>query len=159
MKKKGTVLVILLFLLFNLSCSKNLVPTKIEGNAMLPAFKNGDLVLFDGNVNEIKRGDVISFKYPKDVTKRYFKRVIGLPGETVTIRDGHVFINDQELDEQYVDQTYNQSKNNFPPIRVEEGNYYVLGDNRDNSSDSRYWGTVKSDLIIGKYHMTYWHSE
>jgi len=122
---------------------------------MMPAFNDGDKVLMDKNIGELKRGDVITFLYPKDRTKWYLKRIIGLPGETVEIREGKVYINGQVLDEPYVDETFNQMKANFPPKKVAEYNYFVMGDNRDNSSDSRYWGTVDKDLIKGKYYMIY----
>lgn len=128
---------------------------RIEGKGMLPNFKDGDRVLVEKNGGEIKRGDIIFFHYPKDTTKLYFKRVVGLPNETVAIFKGKVAINDKELDEPYLDQTYNQSKTNLPPIKVPNQSYFVLGDNRDNSSDSRYWGTVKKELIVGKHYITY----
>ena len=140
-------------------CSKSYVPMRIEGTAMLPSFKDGDRVLVEENANEIKRGDIIFFQYPKNTTKLYFKRVVGLPNETVSILNGKVVINDKEIDEPYLDQTYNQAKSNLPPIRVPDQRYFVLGDNRDNSSDSRYWGTVKKELIVGRYYSTYWGSK
>jgi len=132
---------------------------RIEGTAMLPSFKDGDRVLIEKSISEIKRGDVIFFQYPKDTTKLFFKRVVGLPNETVSILKGKVFINDKELEESYLDQIYNQSKTNLPPIKVPDQSYFVLGDNRDNSSDSRYWGTVKKELIVGRHYLSYWGSK
>ncbi len=140
-------------------CSKGYVPMKIEGKAMFPNFKDGDRILVEENVSEIKRGDVILFQNAKDTTKLYFKRVVGLPNETVSILNGKVSINDKELEEPYLDQIYNQSKTNLPPIKVPDQSYFVLGDNRDNSSDSRYWGTVKEELIVGKHYLSYWGSK
>lgn len=122
---------------------------------MMPAFNNGDKILVDKNVNGLKRGDVVAFLYPKDRTKSYIKRIIGLPGETVEVRDGKTYINGQILDEPYINEINNQAKPNFPPRRVPEYQYFVMGDNRDNSSDSRYWGTLDEKLITGKYYKTY----
>lgn len=143
----------------NLGCSKGYTPMKIEGTAMLPNFRDGDRILVEESTSEIKRGEVIFFQYPKDRTRLYFKRVVGLPNETISILKGKVFTNDKELDEPYLDQIYNQSKNSLPPIKVPDRSYFVLGDNRDNSSDSRYWGTVQEELIIGRHHLTYWDSK
>ena len=134
-------------------------PVRLEGTAMLPTFHDGDKVLMEKNVGKLKRGDVIMFLYPKDKTKSYFKRVIGLPGETVEIRAGKIFINGQILEESYLDEEHNQAKPTFPPRKIEEYQYFVMGDNRDNSSDSRYWGTVDEKLITGKYYMTYSKAE
>lgn len=130
-------------------------PVKVEGNAMLPNFKDGDRILMNNNLGDLKRGDVIYFKYPKDETKTYFKRIIGLPGEKIEVRSGAIFINGQVLEEPYVDQSYNQMKSSYPEKNISPDNYFVLGDNRDNSSDSRIWGTVQKDLILGKYYATY----
>jgi signal peptidase I len=117
---------------------------------MLPTLKNGQKVLIQNKISEIKRGDIVFFQYPNDKNKIYYKRVIGLPKETVLISKGVVFINSQKLEEPYIDQEFNQLKSDFPSIEVPDKGYFVLGDNRDNSSDSRYWGVVKEDLIIGK---------
>ncbi len=135
------------------ACS--LQPVRVEGTAMKPAFNNGDKILIDKSWNDLNRGDVISFLYPKDRTKWYIKRIIGLPGEIIEIREGKVYINGEVLDEPYIDESYNQAKANFSPRKVPEYQYFVMGDNRDNSSDSRYWGTVDKELIQGKFYMTY----
>ncbi|HEX9960208.1 MAG TPA: signal peptidase I [Pyrinomonadaceae bacterium] len=153
MKKRVAVCFILIFSLVCLGCS--IKPVRLEGTAMLPSFHDGDRVFIDKQPGELKRGDVIMFLYPKDTSKRYFKRIIGLPGEKVEIREGKVFIDGQILDEPYLNREYNQTGDAFPPKTVPENHYYVLGDNRANSSDSRYWGTVSRDLITGKYVSTY----
>ncbi len=140
-------------MIFLSACSAK--PVAVEGKAMLPAFANGDKILIDENLGELKRGDIITFLYPKDRSKWYLKRIIGLPDEIVEIRDGRVYINGKVLDEPYIDESFNQAKPNFPPRKVPEHQYFVMGDNRDNSSDSRYWGTVDKELIKGKYYMTY----
>jgi signal peptidase I len=130
-------------------------PVVFEGVSMMPTIKNGDKLLVDRNFGELKRGDIVMFLYPKERTKMYIKRIIGLPGETIEIRDGKTFINGQILDESYVSEEYNSGKMNAPPRLIPEFHYFVMGDNRDGSSDSRYWGTVDKELIKGKYYMTY----
>ncbi|MGC2235255.1 MAG: signal peptidase I [Pyrinomonadaceae bacterium] len=146
------VIFILTSLLFS-ACSSQ--PVVVEGRAMMPTFNNGDRILIDKTPGELKRSDVITFLYPKDRTKSYIKRIIGLPGETIEIRSGKVYINEQILDESYIDENLNQTKMNMPPKKIAEYNYFVMGDNRDNSSDSRSWGTVDINLIKGKYYLTY----
>lgn len=150
---RAKVFISLFFLIFLPGCS--LSPVRVQGTAMLPNFKDGDRVLIDKNVEQLNRGEVVIFFYPKDTSKQYIKRIIGLPGEKIEIKDGSIFINGKFLEEFYVDQSYNQTKDNFPEKLISENNYFVLGDNRDNSSDSRYWGTVPKDLIIGKCYITY----
>ncbi len=122
---------------------------------MTPTLKDGDRIFVTTSPGELKRGDIVSFLFPKDTSKYYIKRIVGLPGETLEIREGKVFINNVELDETYVLGPYNTTKPTFPPKVIETDQYYVLGDNRDNSSDSRYWGTVSKELINGKFLMTY----
>ena len=146
-------------LLVGLFSACSLQPVAVEGTEMKTAFNDGDKILVDAKLDGLKRGDVIIFLYPKDRSKSYFKRIIGLPGEVVEIQAGKTFINGQVLDEPYVDETYNQTKSHFSPRKVPEYQYFVMGDNRDNSSDSRYWGTVDKELITGKYYMTYSKAE
>jgi signal peptidase I len=134
-------------------------PVLVEGIAMKPSFNNGDKILVDKNLSDLKRGDVITFLYPKDKSKWYFKRIVGLPGETIEIRAGKIYINGQILDEPYVEEIYNQVKASFALRTVPQHQYFVMGDNRDNSSDSRYWGNVDKELITGKYYMTYSKAE
>ncbi len=126
---------------------------------MSPNFRNGDKIFADKNLKDLKRGDIITFLYPKDRTKSYIKRIIALPGETVEIREGKTYVNGEILDEPYVNEEYNQSKATFAPRKVPEYQYFVMGDNRDNSSDSRYWGTVDEKLITGRYYATYSRAE
>lgn len=146
----GSLVVISFF-----GCAGNFVSMKIKGEGMIPSFRDGDRVLIEKNNTKIKRGDVIFFQYPRDTTRLYLQRVVGLPNETISIVESKVFVDDKQLEESYLSQTYNQSKRNFLNIKVPDGSYFVLGDNRDNSSDSRYWGTVKEELIIGKCFLTY----
>lgn len=156
---KKYLLITSLALIVGLISACSVVPVAVEGTAMMPAFNNGDKILVDTKFNELKRGDVIIFLYPKDRSKSYFKRIIGLPGEVVEIRGGEVLIDGQIMDETYVDEAFNQTKPDFPPRKVPEYQYFVMGDNRDNSSDSRYWGTVDKELVTGKYYMTYSEAE
>src|SRR5215510_1563300 len=126
----------------------------LEGIAMLPSFKEGQrlkIKRFDRfEEPDLKRGDVVVFLFPDDPSKSYVKRLIGLSGDTVEIREGKVIVNGQELDEPYVDSRLNQSHRSQPPIFVRPNYYYVLGDNRDNSSDSRVWGLVPERYIYAK---------
>lgn len=139
--------------IFFSACS--LKPISFEGTSMMPTINDGDKIFIDKSLGELKRGEIISFLYPKDQSKWYMKRIIGLPNETVEIREGKVFVNDQLLDEPYVDENFNQKKQSFTPKKVPENAYFVIGDNRDNSSDSRFWGAVNKELITGKYTATY----
>ncbi len=126
----------------------------LEGTAMLPSFKDGQRVKvkrFDRfEEPDLKRGDVVAFLFPDDPSKYYVKRLIGLPGETVEIREGKVIVNGQVLDEPYVESRLNLSHRSQEPIFVKPNYYYVLGDNRDNSSDSRIWGLVPERYVFAK---------
>jgi signal peptidase I len=153
MRESGIILSFILLVACFAACSPK--PVRVDGTAMMPTFNDGDRILTDENIGELKRGDVITFLYPKDTSKVYLKRVVGLPGETVEIRGGLVYINGQVLDEPYIGEAYNKQKQTFPPLVVAENNYFVMGDNRDNSSDSRYWGAVPRQLIKAKYYLTY----
>ena len=135
-------------------------------------------------LREPKRGDVIVFEYPEDLTKNFVKRLVGVPGDTVEMREGVLFRNDSALTERYVEHTdpdmdpapedfrwqrnylvktaaaaaigYHPSRNNWGPLVVPRGNYFVLGDNRDNSLDSRYWGFVADSLVKGRPFVVYY---
>lgn len=132
-----------------------IVNAKIPSASMEPTIMTGDRLI--GNrlayINEDpKRGDVVIFLYPDDEKEYFIKRVIGLPGETVEIRDGKVYINGSEepLDESaYIAAT---PLGNFGPFNVPEGAYFMMGDNRNNSMDSRYWNQpyVYKDKILGR---------
>ena len=121
---------------------------------MLPTIKNGERLHTEKLDAESKvklaRGDILVFKYPKDPSKGYIKRLIGLPGDTVEIRVGEVWVNDSKLSEPYVDSKMNLSQRSQPAVVVPGRSYYVMGDNRDNSSDSRFWGVVPEELLIAK---------
>ena len=118
---------------------------------------------------EVRRGDVVVFKYPDEPERDFIKRVIGLPGETLELRNKKVFVNGRELEEPYVhflepasdagEITSFDVRERYGPVRVPEGQYFVMGDNRDNSQDSRYWGFLPRSYIKGKALMIYWSYE
>jgi signal peptidase I len=123
-------------------------------------------------VASIKRGDVIVFKYPEDPERDFIKRVIGLPGETVEVREKKVYVNGQALDEPYAhyllpvstpsefhEVTSFDVRERYGPVTVPADQYFVMGDNRDNSQDSRYWGFLRRDYVKGKALIIYWSYE
>ena len=120
-------------------------------------------------IGTIRRGDVIVFKYPEDPARDFIKRVIGLPGETLELRDKKVSVNGTPLDEPYVhfleppgmstelrEVTSSDVRERYGPVTVPPNQYFVMGDNRDNSQDSRYWGFLPRDYIKGKALVIYW---
>lgn len=112
-------------------------------------------------ISNPKFGDVAVFRYPEDPSKDYIKRIIGLPGDTIELKNKVLYRNGEVVKEPYVnyenpDMEHRYIADTFGPIVVPEGSYFVLGDNRDNSEDSRYWGFVKRDAIIGKAWRIYW---
>lgn len=139
-------------------------PVKVEGTSMLPRLHDGErifvnkLIYYDEYrwAPKIERGDIVVFWYPNDPTKSYIKRVIGLPGETVEVREGAVLINGAALEEKYLDPRENVSLASQAPLLVKLNYYFVMGDNRDNSSDSRSWGLVPKKYIYGKALLRYW---
>ena len=110
---------------------------------------------------DIERHDVVVFRAPQEPDKDFIKRVIGLPGEQVEVREGIVYIDGDPLDEPYAfhSAAYGFHSDTAGPIAVPEDNYFCLGDNRDNSRDSRYWGSVPRRLIKGKAMLVYWSFE
>ena len=105
---------------------------------------------------EPKRGDVVVFRFPRDPSRDFIKRVIGVPGDTVEIRPQQVLVNGQIIDEPYLSDERYQPRYPAAPTVVPPGQYYVLGDNRNNSSDSHVWGLVPRDNIIGRAWLSYW---
>lgn len=170
-------------------------PFQIPSGSMLPTLEVGDFILVNKyayglrlpvvgtkvfDIGDPARGDVMVFRYPKDGETNYIKRVIGLPGDTVRYRNKQLFINDRQIDSEFVVR--------LPPVEVRredlgavehdifltmgrpgtagegewqipEGHYFMMGDNRDNSNDSRYWGTVPDKLIVGKAFGIWMHWE
>ena len=136
-------------------------PVKVEGTSMQPELLDQERIFvnkFVYHFEEIHRGDIVVFWYPKDPSKSFIKRVVGVPGDLVAIRDGQVYINGELLQERYVPRGY-QDFDSYPPTRVKDGHYYVLGDHRNASNDSRSWGLVPRRFIYGKAVFRYWPVE
>ncbi len=133
-------------------------PVKVEGTSMLPRLVDQERIFinrFIYHFSEIHRGDIVVFRYPKDSTKSFIKRVIGLPGEEIRIEAGQVFVDGLPLIESYVDPQYLDHAS-FGPERVPAGSYFVLGDHRNSSNDSRSWGYVPMENVYGKAIFRYW---
>ena len=127
----------------------------ISSGAMKDTFQPGDFIVANTWAyikSKPQRGDLLIFEYPHDRNIIFIKRVIGLPGEKIEIEDGQILINGTAIDEPYITPEYNTVTKTrpFTPVTVPQGNYFVLGDNRDHSNDSRYWGLVPEDHLVGK---------
>ena len=136
-------------------------PVKVEGTSMLPQLADEQRIFVSKvayRFDRIERGDVIVFRFPEDPARSYIKRVIGLPGETVEVRDGEVRIDGRAYPEPYVPPRY-RDRGSHPPVVVEPGAYFVLGDHRSTSNDSRTWGTVARAFVTGKAVFAYWPPE
>jgi signal peptidase I len=139
-------------------------PVKVEGTSMLPRLHDGErifvnkLIYYDEYrwAPKLDRGDIVVFWFPDDPSKSYIKRVIGLPGDTVEVHEGIVRVNGRDLEEGYLDPRLNLAHRSQAPIYVRPNYYFVMGDNRDNSSDSRIWGLVPKKYIYGKALFRYW---
>src|SRR5262245_43018856 len=110
-------------------------------------------------VREIHRHDIIVFKYPEEPEVDYIKRVVALPGETVEIHDGHVSRNGQPLKEDFILPKYQDSGNDWGPATVPPDAFFVMGDHRNNSKDSRYWGFVPRHFVKGRAFVIWWSYE
>ncbi len=137
------------------------VRTVVNGTSMAPTLQNGDNIIVEKvsyYFRDPQRYDIIVFPYPEDTSKHYIKRIIGLPGETVQIIDGYVYINGELLDEHYGNEVMNNAGIAAEPITLGEDEYFVLGDNRNNSEDSRYAtvGNVKRSEIDGRAWLRIW---
>jgi signal peptidase I len=170
---------LLLAVLIFLAVRSTVQNFKVEGSSMLPSLDNGQYIIvnklayaqFDLGIFDFlpffdagddsshhlfgspERGDVIVFQSPRYADRDFIKRIVGVPGDKVEIRDSVVYINDEPLEE-----TYTQGATNCPcgPWYIEEGQYFVLGDHRSNSSDSRQFGSIPEGSIIGKTWFSYW---
>ena len=138
-------------------------PVKVEGTSMMPTLTDQERIFinkftYSFGLGAIERGDTVVFWYPQDPSKSYIKRVIGIPGDHVRIEDGQVFVNGQALVESYVppdNRDLNSWRDGQEQI-VPENRYFVLGDHRNSSSDSRSWGYVPRENIYGKAVFIYW---
>jgi len=133
-------------------------PVKVEGTSMLPGLEDQERIFINKFVYKfeaIHRGDIVVFHYPRDPQKSYIKRVIGVAGDTILIRNGYVYVNGTLLPEPYVPVEYFDPRS-MPEEVVPEGAFYVLGDHRTMSNDSRDFGPVDADYIYGKAVFVYW---
>jgi signal peptidase I len=133
-------------------------PVRVEGTSMLPRLEDRDRLFinkFAYHVEAISRGDIVVFHYPRDPSKSYIKRVIALPGDRLRIDQGQVWLNGKPLREPYVPEIYRDSRS-MAEMVVPEGCYFMMGDHRSISSDSREFGPVERSLIYGKAVFVYW---
>lgn len=145
-----------------------MLPTLLIGDHLLVnKFIYGIRLPFTGNLmipfNKPGRGDVVVFRFPKDRSVDYIKRVVGTPGDTVEVRKKQVYINGEPVDDPHAHisspsilNANASPRDNFGPVLVPEGRIFVMGDNRDNSYDSRFWGFVDQKDILGKAFILYW---
>jgi signal peptidase I len=136
-------------------------PVKVEGTSMAPLLSDQERIFINKFVyrfEPIERGDVVVFWYPLDRSKSFIKRVVGLPGETVEIRQGRVYVDGKRLDEPYVPAQYADASA-YGPVRIPPDEYFLMGDHRVSSNDSRVFGSVPSRYIYGKAVFAYWPVE
>jgi signal peptidase I len=168
-----TILVCVIFVIF--SRAFVFQQSKIPSRSMMDTLLIGDYIMVNRFVyapaisgvertllpiRDIRRGDVIVFKQPENPEIDYIKRVVGLPGDIVRLRNGYLFVNGERIEEPYVRDEYRRKdpKRNFGPVEVRSGHYLVFGDHRNESSDSRYWGVTQLDrsLIKGRALLIWW---
>ncbi len=145
----GLALVIIVFLY---------QPVKVEGTSMAPLLSDQERIFINKFVyrfEPIERGDVVVFWYPLDRSKSFIKRVIGLPGDTLEMRQGALYVNGKLVPEPYVPPRY-EDFSDFGPVRVPEDSYFVMGDHRISSNDSRVFGAVANKFIYGRAVFAYW---
>jgi signal peptidase I len=135
-------------------------PVKVEGTSMMPSLIDQERIFINKYVyrfglSDISRGDMVVFWFPGDPTKSYIKRVIGVPGDTVEVNDGTVVVNGEPLAESYVPREY-RDHISMPRRVIPQDQFFVLGDHRSSSNDSRSWGMVPRHFIYGKAVFVYW---
>jgi signal peptidase I len=133
-------------------------PVKVEGTSMMPSLEDQERIFvnkFVYRLEPISRGDIVVFRYPRDPTKSYIKRVIGVAGDRIRIDSGQVYVNGEALEEDYVPPAYTDSRS-YSETVVPPDSYFVLGDHRSMSNDSRDFGPVNQSYIYGKAVFGYW---
>src|SRR5271155_5689833 len=136
-------------------------PVKVEGVSMMPSLEDQERIFVNKFVyrwEPIQRGDIVVFRYPRDTTKSYIKRVIGIAGDHIRIENGQVYVNGEALDEDYVPSDYPDERS-YGEIVVPANSFFVLGDHRSMSNDSRDFGTVNERYVYGKAVFGYWPME
>jgi signal peptidase I len=131
---------------------------RVEGQSMSPTLEDQDRLIVNKliyRLSEPHRGDIVMLYYPINPDKSFVKRVIAEEGQEVRIVDGKVFVEGEQINDVYVPPQY-RSHDDFGPLKVKEGYYFVMGDHRNNSSDSRHWGEVPKKYIIGKVQLRWW---
>jgi signal peptidase I len=165
-----TILICVIFVIF--SRAFVFQQSKIPSGSMKDTLLEGDYIMVNRfvygqsltslertllPVRELRRGDVVVFKQPNEPEIDYIKRLIGLPGDEVEVRDGYAYVNGQRLEESYVEDGYRRGVPDMPPVLVRQGHYFVMGDHRNASYDSREWGQVPRGLIKGRA-LLIWYS-
>jgi len=133
-------------------------PVKVEGTSMMPSLDDQERIFvnkFVYRLEPIQRGDIVVFRYPRDTSKSYIKRVVGVAGDRIRIDDGLVYVNNRPLDEDYVPSAFADDRS-YPETVVPQNSFFVLGDHRSMSNDSRDFGPVKENFIYGKAVFGYW---
>jgi len=136
-------------------------PVKVEGTSMMPGLEDQERIFVNKFVyrwEPIERGDIVVFRYPRDTSKSYIKRVIGIAGDHIRIEDGQVYVNGEAIAEAYVPNDYADARS-YREIVVPRNNFFVLGDHRTMSNDSRDFGPVNERYIYGKAVFGYWPME
>jgi signal peptidase I len=131
---------------------------RVQGTSMEPLLHDGDRIVVNKFVyrfEPVERGDVVVFWYPREPSVSFIKRVVGLPGDTVEMRAGRLFVNGREVAEPYIPPAYRE-RDSYPPVPVRPGYYFVLGDHRRSSNDSRSWGEVPAKYIYGRAVFRFW---
>jgi signal peptidase I len=131
---------------------------RVEGMSMAPTLEDQDRLVVNKLIYRLsspRKGDIVMLYYPKDPDKSFVKRVIAEEGDMVRIVDGRVYVNDVPIKDDYVPSEF-RSHDDFDPTVIPEGYYFVMGDHRNNSSDSRAWGMVPKKYIIGKVQVRWW---
>lgn len=138
-------------------------PHKVSGSSMVPTFQNGDYLITDKlsyRLGQPKRGDIIVLKNPRDESQDFIKRIIALPNDTVKIEGGQVFVNDKNQGGTYLPNDLKTRSGSFlgegQTVKAGSNQYFVLGDNRSHSSDSREWGGITREEIVGRAFFRYW---